>query len=206
MTYAALHQKMEVPMYQLQRLLSGLPRNTAVYENQWHKMAMACDLLAKSECRFVQLDAHWWPGTSEQIGHLRTVFRTYSCPDLLIIDELRHIEYGAAESTWDAEEYAWFCRSLRALAEEFGIPVIVFANWPRVCEKRENNHPSCRDFYVTALSRQSFDTVLFLHREAYYDPEADNTLEVIVAKSPLGNKETCRLNYHWQLGYLDEQR
>jgi replicative DNA helicase len=107
---------------------------------------------------------------------------------LVIIDYLTLIEgSGRRERHLEVGEIS---RSLKRMARELNVSVIVLAQLNRAVESRQDKRPILSDLRDSGEIEQDADKVIFLHRDDYYDrEEVSNTIEVIVAKhrnGPLG--------------------
>ena len=91
-------------------------------------------------------------------------------------------------------------RSLKIMAKELNVPVIVCAQLARTTERQANHRPALADLRESGSIEQDADQVLFLYRDEYYkneksDPNAVEvgTSEVIVAKNRHGELGTVKL-------------
>lgn len=115
------------------------------------------------------------------------------------------------------QEVSELTRSLKIMAKELNVPVLVCAQLSRGPEKQAgNNHrPSMSDLRESGSIEQDADQVLLLYREEYYnkgeqaDPNTPPTSEVIVAKNRHGDCRTIPLSWSGeftQFTALDHQR
>lgn len=108
---------------------------------------------------------------------------------LVIIDYLTLIEgSGRRERYLEVGEIS---RGLKRMARELKVSVIVLAQLNRAVEQRQDKRPVMSDLRDSGEIEQDGDKIIFLHRDDYYDSEAENKniIEVIVAKhrnGPLG--------------------
>jgi replicative DNA helicase len=108
---------------------------------------------------------------------------------LVIIDYLTLIEgSGRRERHLEVGEIS---RGLKRMARELKVSVIVLAQLNRAVEQRQDKRPIMSDLRDSGEIEQDGDKIIFLHRDDYYDSEAENKniIEVIVAKhrnGPLG--------------------
>lgn len=133
---------------------------------------------------------------------------------LLVVDHLglvnsgdryagsRHLELGAITS------------SLKVLAKDMQIPVMLLCQLSRAVESRENKRPQLSDLRESGRIEEDADTVMLLYRDAYYlerqketDPDKDmarmerlndcrNSLEINVAKQRQGATRTVDAFVH----------
>ena len=90
------------------------------------------------------------------------------------------------------EQVAEVSRSLKQLARELKIPVIVLAQVKREVESRKDERPALSDLRESGSIEQDADLVLFLHRkkkkegEEEQDTSAGKEVDVIIAKNRNG--------------------
>lgn len=101
-------------------------------------------------------------------------------------------------------EVGYFSRSLKLMAMDFNIPVISLAQLSRGVEQRPNKRPMLSDLRDSGEVEQDANNVMFLYRDAYYDPKTEkpNDLEVIIAKQREGPTGTVNLFYNKQTGFM----
>jgi len=111
---------------------------------------------------------------------------------LLVVDYLQLV---SAESKERRElAVASVSRGLKQLAGELGIPVIAVAQVNRAVEQRADKRPTLADLRESGSLEQDADVVLVLHREAAYDPDADQgAAELILRKHRNGPTGTVPL-------------
>ena len=87
-------------------------------------------------------------------------------------------------------------RELKLIADDLGIPVIGLSQLRRTVEDRQDHRPALHDFLAKDAIEQYADTVLFLHRDAYYDYMADtSTTEIIVSYNRYGNTDILKFSW-----------
>lgn len=118
---------------------------------------------------------------------------------LVIIDYLQ-LMHSAKKTDNRVQEVSEITRSLKIMAKELNVPIIVCAQLARTTEKQSNHRPALADLRESGSIEQDADQVLFLFREEYYKNEKDNpdqvetgTSEVIVAKNRHGELGTVKL-------------
>ena len=86
---------------------------------------------------------------------------------LIIIDYLQLIqESGRAENRVQA--LSEMTRTLKIMAKELNVPVIVLSQLSRLVESRDNKRPQLSDLRESGSIEQDADIVMFVFREAYY--------------------------------------
>ena len=86
---------------------------------------------------------------------------------LIVIDYLQLIqESGRAENRVQA--LSEMTRTLKVMAKELNVPVIVLSQLSRLVESRDNKRPQLSDLRESGSIEQDADIVMFVFREAYY--------------------------------------
>ena len=117
---------------------------------------------------------------------------------LIVIDYLQLMS-GKDRRENRQQEISVMTRSLKIMAKELGLPVVLLSQLSRESEKRESKIPLLSDLRESGSIEQDADVVIFLHRENYYNKEADNITRVIVAKQRSG--PTGEINAGWKGEY-----
>lgn len=111
----------------------------------------------------------------------------------IVVDYLQLVEPESRRDVRE-QEVAAITKSLKGLAKELSVPVIVLAQLNRGVESRELKVPRLSDLRESGAIEQDADKVLFLHRPAVYDPEdRPGECDVIVAKNRCGPIGTVTL-------------
>ncbi len=87
--------------------------------------------------------------------------------DLLIVDHLQLIRQGGRVENRRLE-IGDATSSLKAVAKELQVPVLLLSQLSRAVEQRDNKRPSLADLRESGDIEQDADVVLFLYREEYY--------------------------------------
>lgn len=115
---------------------------------------------------------------------------------LIIVDYMQLIgEYSDAEG--DAQATLKICYSLKALATELNVPVMVISQLNRAVEERRNKRPVMTDLNHYGLIERVADIALFVYREEIYKKRKDNRgeAEIIITKNRNGPIGTVRLTF-----------
>jgi replicative DNA helicase len=114
---------------------------------------------------------------------------------LVVIDYLQLMTGGGRRENRQ-QEIAGMTRALKIMAKEIDLPVILLSQLSRESEKRESKRPQLSDLRESGSIEQDADVVIFLHREGYYNKEADSISQLIVAKQRSG--PTGDINVSWR--------
>lgn len=124
----------------------------------------------------------------------RKIKRNYGL-DLVIIDYLQQIQSESDKNIYNRnEEIGQITRSLKIMARELNIPVVVLSQLSRAVEQRQDKRPMLSDLRDSGTIEQDADVVAFLYRDDYYNEETEkkNIAEVIIGKQrngPVGKVE-----------------
>ncbi|HOO97682.1 MAG TPA: replicative DNA helicase [Caldisericia bacterium] len=108
---------------------------------------------------------------------------------LIIIDYLQLL-HTKGKSENRVQEVSQITRSLKGLARELSVPVIVQSQLSRSIEQRQDNRPVLSDLRESGSIEQDADVVLFLSRPASEKERAMGLMDLILAKQrngPVGN-------------------
>jgi replicative DNA helicase len=192
---------MEMPGQQLaMRMLASLGRINA------HKV------------RTGRLDADDWPRLTSAVGLLddaplfiddspalsplelraraRRLAREHGGLGMIVVDYLQLMQ-SSEDSENRANEVSAITRSLKFLAKELSVPVVVLSQLNRSLESRPNKRPVMSDLRESGAIEQDADVILFIYRDEVYNPDSQDqgTAEIIVSKQRNGPTGTVRLTF-----------
>ena len=168
-------------------------RKGQLRDEDWMKLARTLAPLAASEV-YIDDTSGLTPG---QVRSRCRRLMAEKGLDLIIVDYLQMM--GCDKKTESRQvEVSEISRGLKAIAKELKLPLIACAQLSRANEKRGAGgyKPMLSDLRDSGSIEQDADVVMFLHRDAYYNRDAekpDNTAEVIVAKQRNGPLGTVKL-------------
>jgi replicative DNA helicase len=117
---------------------------------------------------------------------------------LIIVDYLQLMQGSGRDSGNRVQEVSEISRGLKLLARELNVPVIALSQLSRSVESRTPQIPQLSDLRESGSIEQDADIVMFIYREAYYNPETDreNITDLIIAKHRNGPTGKVELYFH----------
>jgi replicative DNA helicase len=109
---------------------------------------------------------------------------------LVVVDYLQ-LMTGNPYAQNREQEIADISRGLKRLAKELDVPVVALSQLNRAVETRsvKDKRPQLSDLRESGAVEQDSDTVIFIYRDDYYNPETSNAkglAELIIAKQRNG--------------------
>ena len=127
--------------------------------------------------------------------------------DLIVVDYLQLMSAtlpsaGGKRYENRTQEVSAISRGLKALAKELNVPVVALSQLSRANERRgEDKRPLLSDLRESGSIEQDADVVMFIHRDAYYNRDEEQSAEerakseIIIAKQRNGPTGTVHLNF-----------
>lgn len=117
---------------------------------------------------------------------------------LVIVDYLQLMQGSARTEGNRVQEVSEISRGLKLLARELNVPVIALSQLSRSVESRSPQVPQLADLRESGSIEQDADIVMFIYREAYYNPdtERENVTDLIIAKHRNGPVGKVELYFH----------
>jgi len=96
------------------------------------------------------------------------------------------------------QEVSEISRGLKLIARELNVPVVALSQLSRTVENRNPKIPQLADLRESGSIEQDADIVMFIYREAYYEPETErqNITDLIIAKHRNGPVGKVELYFH----------
>ena len=176
------------------RVSSKKLRTGNLSPDEWSRMAYASGVLCKAPIYLDETASITVPEMKARLRRLKDV-------GFVIIDYLQ-LMHSAKRTDNRVQEVSEITRSLKIMAKELNVPVMVCAQLARTTEKQSNHRPALADLRESGSIEQDADQVLFLYRDEYYKNEKEDpssvevgTSEVIVAKNRHGELGTVKLAF-----------
>ena len=117
---------------------------------------------------------------------------------LIIIDYLQLMQGSGRSDGNRVQEVSEISRGLKLIAREMNVPVIALSQLSRSVESRSPQIPQLADLRESGSIEQDADIVMFIYREAYYNPETEreNITDLIIAKHRNGPTGKVELYFH----------
>lgn len=102
---------------------------------------------------------------------------------LVIIDGFERVFRAQGEDK-KSQEIQSAAKAIKLLAEEFCIHVICTVKSSDMAQERSGHRPVLSDLREYEILKESADNMLFIYREEYYEPRAENNrkVEIIITK------------------------
>lgn len=165
-------------------------------EDQWESLMDSSDAIGNS-----QIIIDDTPGIS--VTELRSKCRKYKLEhdiQMVLIDYIQLMSSGKSTDSRQ-QEVSDISRSLKQIARELQVPVVVLSQLNRAVDNRSDHRPMLSDIRESGAIEQDADVIMFLYRDDYYNPDTEekNIAEVIIAKQRNGPVGTVKLA--WQPQY-----
>lgn len=168
-------------------------RTGDLQDDDWRRIAEAAKLLA--DCPIYFDDS-----SSITVSQMKAKLRRLKDVGLVIIDYLQLMSSGRRIEN-RVQEVSELTRSLKIMAKELNVPLIVLSQLARRSEDRKDGRPQLSDLRESGSIEQDADSVLFLVNDAAAEgePERQNIMKIVVGKNRHG--ETGSVEVEWSGKY-----
>lgn len=117
---------------------------------------------------------------------------------LIIVDYLQLMQSSGRSDGNRVQEVSEISRGLKLIARELNVPLVALSQLSRSVESRNPQVPQLADLRESGSIEQDADIVMFIYREAYYNPETEreNITDLIIAKHRNGPVGKVELYFH----------
>jgi len=165
-------------------------------ERDWGRLAQAIGTLSEAK---IFIDDTPSIGVLEMRAKCRRLAAEHGL-HLVIVDYVQLMQ-GRGRFENRSLELASISRSLKGLAKELQVPVIVLSQLSRASESRSDHRPQLSDLRESGALEQDADVVMFIYREDMYvdkgAPPSDQTgvAEIIIGKQRNGPVGVVKLAF-----------
>ena len=164
-------------------------------EEDWGKLSIASSALSQTDIRVDDNPAI-------TVAEINAKCRRLDNLGLVLIDYLQLMTAAAPGKSGDnrVTVFSDISRALKIMAKELNVPVICLSQLSRANESRTDKRPMLSDLRESGAIEQDADSVMFLYRDEYYNPNTQdkNIAECIVAKNRHGETGTVKLQWRPQ--------
>ena len=174
------------------RVDSHLVRSGILPKEQWRNLSMSVGNLADAP---IFLDDTPAMGITELRAKSRRL-KSEKDVKLLVVDYLQLMK-GPQNVESRQQEISQISQSLKALAKEINVPVLVLSQLSRAPEARSDHRPVLSDLRESGAIEQDADLVMFLYRKWVYsrDDEDKRKAEIIISKQRNGPTGTINATF-----------
>jgi replicative DNA helicase len=164
-------------------------------ERDWGKLSQAIGTLSEAK---IFIDDSPGVGVLEMRAKCRRLAAEHGL-DLVIIDYIQLMQ-GRGRFENRTLEVASISRSLKGLAKELNVPIVVLSQLSRAPESRSDHRPQLSDLRESGALEQDADVVIFIYREEQYADkdspvDAQGVAELIIGKQRNGPTGVVKLAF-----------
>lgn len=208
MTNAMLKENMPIAFFSLEmtgeelmnRVLSNLAsvngdliKNQTLTDEEWNRVLSVAEKYSRSKIYVDETPAIDISTLRDRSKRMHKQFGI----KLIIVDYLQLMRSEKKKGQNREQEVADVSRTLKAVAKELHIPIIALSQLNRNVDARAEKRPVMSDLRESGSIEQDADKVMFIHREDYYRPNAEQNheAEIIIAKQRNGPTGIVKLRW-----------
>ncbi len=178
-----------------------------ITQEEWDRLTHAASKFVKAQL-IIDDDSLLDPRTLR--AKVRRIKKEYGL-DAIVIDYLQLMNGGNNRENRQ-QEISEISRSLKLIGKEMDVAVLAASQLSRAVEQRDNKRPRLSDLRESGAIEQDADTVIFIHREAYFSRQKNSSdeseiqmlndpheAEIIIGKQRNGPVGTVKLMFHPQV-------
>lgn len=176
--------------------------------DDWPRIAKAADRLSHAKL-FID------DSEGVTVAEMRTKARrlkSHHGLDMVVIDYIQLMESAPGRRRDDnrVQELSTISRSLKLMARDLDVPLIILSQLNRAPDQRPDKHPLLSDLRESGAIEQDADVVLMLYRDEYYnkDSEEKGVTDLDIAKhrnGPTGRVRLAFLDRYAKFGNLAQE-
>mgnify|MGYP000669311784 FL=1 len=193
---------MEMPSSSIvMRMLSSIGRidqtrirSGKLIEEDWPKLSSAVNIL-KDLPLYIDDTPALTP--QDMRARCRKVYRENNNDLALVMVDYMQLMRVSGPSEGRSQEISEISRSMKAIAKEFGCPIIALSQLNRSLEQRPNKRPVMSDLRESGAIEQDADIIAFIYRDEVYNEDTPDKgiAEIITGKHRNGPIGTDRLAF-----------
>ena len=197
--FFSLEMSKEQIMYRILSTETTIPqiklKNGQLDQNDWIKLTKVIKIIAKLPFFIDET-----PNLSIQDLRLKlkSILLKQTKIGAVIIDYLQLMENSSLKPTNRVQELSYITRSLKNLAKEFNIPILVLSQLSRNVDNRIDQKPILSDLRESGSIEQDADIVLMLYRSKIDNTQRDHNssiTDLIIAKHRNGPVGTVQFKF-----------
>ncbi len=173
--------------------------------DDWPRIAQAADRLSHAKLFIDDSEGVTVPEMRTKARRLKS----HHGLDLVVIDYIQLMESAPGRRRDDnrVQELSQISRSLKLMARDLDVPLIILSQLNRAPDQRPDKHPLLSDLRESGAIEQDADVVLMLYRDEYYnkDSEEKGITDLDIAKhrnGPTGRVRLAFLDRYAKFGNL----
>ena len=127
---------------------------------------------------------------------IRQAVKEYPDLGLVIVDYVQLMQSNLRNPSRE-QEISEISRSLKGIAKEFSLPMVVLSQLNRALERRTEKRPMMSDLRESGALEQDADLIVFIYRDEVYNPDTEDKgiAEISIAKHRNGEIGMKRLAF-----------
>ncbi len=191
--YKTLYMTLEMPQKQIaKKFLSNLSKINGRALNTGDMQEGEIDRLMHAVRTFHSLPLHIDDRAAKKLstltGKAKRMKRTHGL-DLLVIDYVQQVSDDSQKHSSRQQELTRITSEIKYMALSLDIPIIGLVQLNREADKGIVKLPRLSEIKDSGSIEQDADAVIFIHREAYFDPSKSSD-SLIIAKNRHGEMNT----------------
>jgi replicative DNA helicase len=179
----------------LGQVSQGHLRNGRFSDADWPRISAAIKLMSQAP---LYIDDTPALTPTDLRARARRLYRQHGI-GLIVVDYLQLMQTGSSVEN-RATEISEISRSLKSLARELRVPIIVLSQLNRSVEQRPDKRPQMSDLRESGAIEQDADLILFIYRDEVYNEETarKNEADIIISKHRNGETGSFVLTFRGQ--------